>query len=162
MTLDLPGAAGAAAASGESTLAGSEGPASGSESRGPDDDTVEGDLGTPAGAQVTADREPDTDAGEGSEVGRKGSEANPKVWRLADYLRESGVDPDSVTGELVVELGLCRSSRNGRRLAGRAASLCAALASPHPPPRPDLFGVPRLLLPGEAPTLALVAREESR
>lgn len=162
VTLDLRGAAGAAAASGGSAPSGPEGPASGSESRGPDDDTVEGGLGTPAGAQATADRERDVDAEDGSEAGGKGSEANPKVWRLADYLCESGVDPDSVTGELVVELGLCRSPRNGRRLAGRAAALCAALLSPNPPPRPDVSGVPRLLLPGEAPALALVAREESR
>lgn len=91
-----------------------------------------------------------------------GSESNPKVWRLAEYLRETGRDPESVSGDDVVALGLCRSARNGRRLAGRAATLCAALNGPTPPPRPDLSGVPRLLLPGEAPTLALVAREESR
>lgn len=162
VTLELPGAPGAAAAAGESAPAGPDGPASGSEGRGPDDHTVEDDVGTPAGAQATANRAHDEDAGEGSEPGRTGSETNPKVWRLADYLRESGVDPEAATGELVVELGLCRSPRNGRRLAGRAASLCAALSSPQPPPRPDLSGVPRLLLPGEAPTLALVAREESR
>lgn len=92
----------------------------------------------------------------------QGPESNPKVWRLAEYLRESGLNPASVSGDDVVALGLCRSARNGRRLAGRAASLCSALAGPTPPPRPDLSGVPRLLLAGEAPTLALVAREESR
>lgn len=89
-------------------------------------------------------------------------EVNPKVWRLADYVRESALDPETVSGDDVVALGLCQSARNGRRLAGRAAALCAALDGATPPPRPDLSGFPRLLLAGEAPTLALVAREESR
>lgn len=158
---DLPGAAAVAAPWDEMAPSAPEGPVLDAENRGPHDVTVVGDLASPANAQATTAPERDIDPEEGREV-IQAPEANPKVWRLADYIRESGADPESVTGELVVELGLCRSARNGRRLAGRAASLCAALSSPNPPPRPDLSEVARLLLPGEAPTLALVAREESR
>jgi hypothetical protein len=76
-------------------------------------------------------------------------ETNTKVWRLAEYVRERSQDPETLTGEEVVELGLCSSTRNGRRLKD-------------PPPRPDVASTPRLLLPGESPTLALVAREDAR
>lgn len=166
-TLNLPGAEAAPAPSEESAPFVPEGPASGPESPGRDDETAVSDLGSPTQAQATshatAHPEREIAAEQDSEVGQgQAPETNPKVWRLADYLCESGLDPESVTGELVVELGLCSSPRNGRRLAGRAERLCTALSSPNPPPRPDVSGVPRLLLPGEAPTLALVAREESR
>ena len=169
----LPIGTNAAAACEEPSASAPEGPASGPAS--PSDEIVVSEFGSPAPAQATppAPAHPPrgSDADQHSNVelpseqrseAEQAPETNPKVWRLADYLRESGLDPERVTGELVVELGLCSSPRNGRRLAGRAGRLCAALSSPNPPPRPDVSGVPRLLLPGEAPTLALVAREESR
>lgn len=105
-----------------------------------------GDHGTP----------PTTPEG-GEEESSGRVESNAKVWRLAEYLRALDRDPAQVSGDEVVDLGLCSSARNGRRLRDRAVALCEALDGPVPPPRPDLSDQPRLLLPGEAPSLAIVA-----
>lgn len=126
----------------------------------PVDPAPERGVDEPTDAGREAERPNGHESSGGGESGRP--ETNSKVWRLAEYVRERGQDPEALTGEEVVELGLCSSTRNGRRLKDRAVALCAALDGPTPPPRPDLAATPRLLLPGESPSLALVAREDAR
>ena len=142
-----------------SVTSGAAGPAGGAESptdAGGATDETEGPENTEGteGAGDLAGPEPVV-------WGEERPEANAKVWRLAEYVRARGGEPAELSAEAVVELGLCESTRNARRLRDRAVALCAALEGPVPPQRPDLSGVPRLLLPGETPSLAIVSDKEN-